>query len=579
MTGSRSSYLVGKAFRSFLLASVLTAAASQVGTLVDGIMLSHFINESAMSAINISSPVMQALFAICILIGTGGSMLAGVEMGNHRREEASNIFSMVLSAIVLVGLAVLALGLFFFDPLMELLCPDISLRPYAASYLEIIIPAAPIYMVMTVVQMFVTLDGEPRRVTGAVVVCTLVNLCLDYVFIVWCGWGMSGAASATVISYVAALLVLSSHFMKKDTLSFVIPESIRIIGRIASMGLPFGIATVLIAVQLLGNNTVAMNYLGGEGIVTLSICMYLLQFSMIILTGTLESFQPVAAILKGSGDNRGVALVLRNAYGFLAAGVSVLALILILFPQWIISFFGIVDPDSIKMLHVALPAFAANIILQCSVYLLIPVYQIYEHKMLALVISLGQPLLPMVFFWIFSSLFAHGASWINPWWGFAVGQICVVLILLPFALSRKGDHLPFFLIPADRPKRLFDISVKPSVDRMMQSLEEADLWLKERGVDDATRVRIVLACEESVGNVIKHALARRHRSMIDMRIAIADDNIMVVIRDDGSPFNPVKQDPRTGLGLLIIKKACDDMRYEYLFNQNLLTMVWYNKNH
>lgn len=113
----------------------------------------------------------------------------------------------------------------------------------------------------------------------------------------------------------------------------------------------------------------------------------------------------------------------------------------------------------------------------------------------------------------------------------------------------------------------------------MQSLEEADLWLKERGVDDATRVRIVLACEESVGNVIKHALARRHRSMIDMRIAIGDDNIMVVIRDDGSPFNPVKQDPRTGLGLLIIKKACDDMRYEYLFNQNLLTMVWYNKNH
>lgn len=574
MTGTRSSYLVGKAFRSFLLASVLTAAASQVGTLVDGIMLSHFINESAMSAINISSPVMQTLFAICILIGTGGSMLAGVAMGNHRREEASNLFSMVLAAIIVLGLAIAACGLIFLNPLLGLLCPDASLQPYAAAYLRVILPASPIYMVMAVTQMFVTLDGEPKRVTLAVTVCTLVNLCLDYAFIVWCGWGMTGAAVATVLSYVASLLVLSTHFMKKDTLRFVFPRALGIIGKIASMGLPFGIATVLIAVQLLGNNTVAIRYLGASGIVTLSICMYMLQFSMIILTGTLESFQPVAAILKGSGDNRGVGLVLRKAYSFLAAGVCVLALILVVFPGWIVSFFGITDPASVAMMHRAFPAFAANIILQCSVYLLIPVYQIYSHKALALVISLGQPLLPMVFFWIFSAWSASGAAWVNPWWGFAFGQLCVVAILLPFALTRKGKHVPFFLIPTDNPDLLFDISVKPTVDDMMKSLQEADAWLKERGVEESLRVRIVLACEESVGNVIRHALASKRRSMIDMRISIAGDALTVLVRDEGAPFNPVEQDPGTGLGLLMIKKTCDDMKYEYLFSQNLLTMKW-----
>lgn len=576
-TTSRSSYLVGKAFRGFLLASVLTAAASQVGTLVDGLMLSHFINEEAMSAINIASPVMQTLFAICILIGTGGSMLAGVAMGNHKREEASRLFSIVLTAVAVIGILIGVFGFIFMDSLVALLCPDVSLQPYALKYLEIIVPCSVIYMIMAVTQMFVTLDGEPKRVTAAVAISTVVNLSLDYVFIVWCNWAMTGAAIATVMSYVAALLVMYPHFTQKNSLDFVMPRSMDMLGKIVSMGLPFGIATMMIAVQLLGNNNVAIHYLGGNGIVTLSVCIYMLQFSMIILTGTLESFQPVAAILKGSGDNKGVSLVLRKAYSFLAVGLSILAFILVLFPDWIAAFFGINDPGAKGMMDIALPAFAANIVLQCVVYVLIPVYQIYNHKSLALVISLGQPLLPMVFFWIFSVMSTSGVAWINPWWGFAFGQICVVLVLLPFALTRKGNHLPFILIPKDNPDILFDISVKPSLEDMMKNLNEADTWLQERGIPEALRVRIILACEESLGNVIKHALGSNSKSMIDLRITASDDNLTVLMRDEGKPFNPIEQDPGTGIGLLLVKKTCDDLKYEYLFRQNLLTLLW-NRN-
>lgn len=574
MKSSRSSYLVGQAFRGFLLASVLTAATSKIGVLVDGLMLSHFINEEAMSAINISSPVMQLLFAICVMIGVGGSMLAGVAMGNHNREEASRLFSIVMTSIVAVGVVLGVVGSIFLSPLVDLLCPDSSIQGYAASYLRVIVPCTPLYMLMTVIQMFVTLDGEPKRVTVAVIACTVVNLILDYAFIVWCGWGTAGAAVATGISYLVSLSVLVPHFYQKNTLTYKIPDSLRKVGDITSMGLPFGIATMLIAVQLLGNNIIAIRFLGNNGIVTLSICMYLLQFSMIILTGTLESFQPVAAILKGSGDNRGVTLVLAKAYKFLAVGLLILALILIIFPGWIVDFFGIEDPGSQDMIIKALPPFAANIVLQCSVYLLIPVYQIYNHKSLALVVSFGQPLFPMVFYGLFSYLATTGTAWINPWWGFAFGQICVVLILLPLAFAKKGDHVPFFLIPTDNPHNLFDTSIKPSAEEMISALSEADVWLKNQGIPEGLRVKIILACEESMGNVIKHALSNRVRSMIDLRISISPDSISALVRDDGLPFNPVEQDPGTGIGLLLIKKTCDDLKYEFLFRQNLLTMGW-----
>lgn len=573
MTSSRSSYLVGKAFRGFLLASVLTAAASQVGTLVDGLMLSRFINEQAMSAINITSPVTQTLFALCILMGVGGTMLAGMAIGNHDRKHASHIFSVVLAVTACIGILAAAGGTLFLKPLVSLLCPDISLRDYTSGYLEVIVPASPVYMLMVVVQMFVTLDSEPKRVTAAVTTSTVVNLTLDYIFIVWCGWGMTGAAVATVISYMAAICVLLPHFMKRDTLRFEIPHTLSMMGRIAAMGLPFGIATMLIAVQMLGNNIIAIKYLGAAGIVTLSICMYLLRFSMIVLTGTLESFQPVAAILKGSGDNRGVGLVLRHAYGFMATSLGILALMLVIFPGWISALFDISDPASEAEIRRALPAFAANILLQCCVYLLIPVYQIYNHRRLALVISFGQPMLPMLFYWLLSAI-ASGNPAINPWWGFAAGQICVVLLIAPFALSCKGDCKRFVLIPDDGPDSVFDISIRPDFRHMAQGIADADAWLVSHGFDESARVKVIGACEESLTNVIRHALLRRKRSEIDLRLSLTDSRLTAVVRDEGIPFNPVEQDPGTGIGLLILKKSCDNVKYEYLFHQNILSLYW-----
>lgn len=575
MQQSRTPYLVGKAFRSFLLASVLTAAASQVATLVDGLMLSHFVNEEAMSAVNITSPVNQVLFAICILLGVGGSMLAGIAIGNHRRDEASRLFSVVTTSAVAIGIIAAMAGIIWLSPLVGVLCPDTGLQPYVDDYLGVSIIGSPVYMLMVVMQTFVTLDGEPRRVTAAVATSTVVNLCLDYITIVPLGWGITGAAVSTVVSYVAALAVLLPHFRKAGTLTYSLPRRNLSLRAISSMGMPFGIATVLIAVQMLGNNLVAMDYLGAAGIVTLSVCMYMLRFSMIILTGTLESFQPVAAILKGSGDNNGVALVLGRAYRFLGVGLAALAFVLILFPGLIETIFGIDDPASVSVMDMALPAYALNIVLQCAVYLLIPVYQIYSHRSLALVISFGQPLLPMLCFWGLSALSTSGAGWLNPWWGFALGQIAVVLILLPFALTRRGNHRRFVLIPRDNPDSIFDTTVQPSLPMMGDALAGINAWLSTQGIGDTLRHRVVLAVEENVKNIIEHALGKRtSSSAIDVRISITPETIRAMIRDEGIPFNPIEQDPGTGIGLKLVRDTSDSEKYEYIFHQNLLTVEW-----
>lgn len=565
----RESYLVGHAFRSFLFASVMTVAASQMGAFIDGLMVTWFVNDEAMSAINISTPVLQLYFSLCLLLGVGGTLIAGKAIGNHDKEKASKIFSLSVTAAVVTGFVLGGMGLIFFRPIIDMLCPDPALSGYAAEYMIFTIPSGAIYMLMIVLQLFVVLDGEPKRVTVAVSTCIAINLILDYVFLKICGWGLSGAAAATVISYLPAIMILLTHFRKKGTLSYTKRINGKELPAIVKMGAPSGFTGILMSVQIFVCNIIAIYYLGTSGVIVFAVCMYLLRLSMIILTGAIDSFQPVASILAGSDDNRGVALVIRKAYSFLGISLAIYAGVMIIFPEWIGNLFSISDPATMAMFCNAIPAYSFNIILQCAVGLLIPIYQVYSNTRQAMIISIGQPLLPILFFWIFAALGFHA------WWGFAAGQIVLLLLLLPMVMRTNGGKMPFFLVPTQSAGKVYDTSIVPSIENAGTQLREADSWLADCGVSESLRFRIGISCEEIIKNIVDHSdNLNRKEASVDMRISINDDNIMAVIHDEGRAFNPIEQDPHSGIGLLIAKESCDDMKYEYMFNQNILTMTW-----
>lgn len=572
----RDSYLVGRAFRSFLFASVLTVAASQMGAFIDGLMVSWFVNDTAMGAINVSTPVLQLFFSLCLLLGAGGTLIAGKAIGNHDRQRASAIFSLSTSTAVVIGLVLGVAGLLFFNPIVSLLCPDSAVAGYVSDYLIITIPGAALYMLMIVLQMFVALDGEPKRVTVAVTTCVAVNLALDYLFIPVFGWGTAGAAAATVISYLPSIVILLMHFRKKGTLRFTRAMSLKDICEIARMGTPSGFTGLLMSVQIYFCNIVAINFLGTAGVIVLAVYMYLLRLSMILLTGTIDSFQPVASILAGSGDNRGVAMVLKKAYRFMGIALAVYVGAMILFPDFVASLFGITDGMTRAVVSIAIPAFAVNIILQCLIGLLISVYQVYSHTRQAMIVSVGQPLFPMLFFFLMAVVGQKTGTPVA-WWGFAIGQVALIIVLLPFVMRRKnktGACVPFFLIPVQSADKVYDTSLEPSMRIAGNQLVEADRWLADNGVADSLRFRVGVSCEEILKNIIDYSGNASTRPSIDLRISLRPGEVIAVIHDEGHPFNPVEEDPGTGIGLLIVRKSCDTMKYEYLFHQNILTMTW-----
>lgn len=168
--------------------------------------------------------------------------------------------------------------------------------------------------------------------------------------------GVAGAAAATVTMNVLNVVILSTHFMKKGTLSVVIPRKVKeIVKMLLKNGLPEFVATSLIAVQMAAGVRIASIYMGDAGVVVLAVCSQLFSFSMIFLSGTLNTLQPMSAILKGANDSKGMLMLLRQAYTFLFICLVVYTLAICIAPTQIAAFFGVSTEVQMKMALQALP--------------------------------------------------------------------------------------------------------------------------------------------------------------------------------------------------------------------------------
>lgn len=575
----RSAKLVNKAFNGFLLASVLTVLGSQAGALIDALMLSHFIGADAMAGVNITKPVTQLLFSLTCIVAQGGAMLTGMAIGNQDKKCANGVFSTSFMVLFLMGVVGSILPFICGNSLVHLLCSEPSLMVHTANYLNVQLYGALPLIMMLSLMMYVAVDGAPKLVTKATIASEVTHVVLGFIFLKFCGWGVVGAAWATNISYIMAVLLMLTHFRKNGSLEFRLGDfNLGNLGKLLLMGLPMGISTSLIAVRMLGSNHAAMTYMGAHGMEAMAVCATLLSFSMIIISGTINSYTPVATVLKGSNDNHGVALVSRHAMAFMAMGLGVYVALMVVFPGTFASIFGITDPEAIKIARTGIAIHALNIFMQ-GFCILIPLYQIYSHKTLSLIVSAGQPLLPMAMFWL---LCAHPCG-ISPWWGFFIGQVMVLLIIAPFILYKyftDKSMVPFFLIPRKSADHLFDVTVPARIEELDSTMKSVQHFLTDEcKATPQQAIAATVVIDELAQNAIKHGTA----TCIDIRVSVTGNQVKVMLHDDGRPFNPTLQlasgdenatgiaQPRNTLGLQIVQGLTHDLTYTHTFSQNVIS--------
>lgn len=584
----RNGYLISKALHTFMWASILSSVAQLLSTLVDAIVVSNLIGPDAISAVNVSVPVLSMVGCFAILPGIGGSIVAAKAMGLRNQDEANRVFSISLKATLIFGLFVSIAGYLLAPFLVGLICPIGSrIYPLAATYLQIIFIGMVFMLGAFTLQTFVKTDGNPKLVMGAVVIGCIVNLVFDIIFIKFFGMGIAGSAWASVLSYMAAFAVCLLHFrMPHCSLHFQFnAPSANGLGALAKEGAPLSINSLLLGVCTYFINAIVLHVAGDDGMYVWSLCLQLFTIMQLVLGGISTSIYAIGGLLAGERDMEGLGILTRRVLVYVCSVLAVIVVVMLVYPEMLARLFGGSQLAGSAMMNVASPIriYALLLVPYAVVAVLRSLYQIIGFRGMSMILSIAQLVVMVVCVWMLAM--------VSPdmlWWGFPVSGIILLLVTILFSWQkhRQQPQLAVMtLIPQTAGGKSLNFSVRLTQEDVRNALAEIKTFLKASQMSDSTIFNIRLCCEELLNNLIDYAVEKsKDKHFADIHIRLTDTQVSVLLKDDGRPFNPVFKNKELReknadtdyehLGLRLVTGESSSINYQYRYDQNMVFLTF-----
>ena len=340
---------VGGLIGKFAIPAIISMLVSALYNIVDQIFIGQGVGMLGNAATNVAFPVTTIATALALLLGIGGASKYNLEMGAGREKKASSIAGTALSTLVITGV-ILAVAVFLFlRPLLSLFGATTDVMPYAVDYLGITAVGLPFYALSIGGNHIVRADRSPTYSMTCVLTGAIINTILDPLFIFGFGWGIKGAAWATVIGQVVSGILVVIYFGKFRKMylemSMLKPSS-ECLKAIISLGMASCINQIAMAiVQIVLNNI--LRYYGGLSVYGSDIpiaCVGVIskvnQVFMSICIGISQGCQPIWGFNYGAKKYDRVRLAYRYSMISCTAIATVFFLCFQLFPHQIVSIFG-----------------------------------------------------------------------------------------------------------------------------------------------------------------------------------------------------------------------------------------------
>lgn len=336
---------IGKLLVKFAIPSVVAMLVTGLYNIVDQIFIGNFVGELGNAATNIAFPLSTLCTATSLMFGIGGAAAFNLSMGAGKKDTAGKFVGNALIAAGSIALVITLIGEIFLTPMLKFFGATNNILPYAKEYTRITAIGFPFLIITVSGGHMIRADGKPTvsmicNLTGAI-----INTGLDALFVIGFGWGMKGAAAATVIGQVISCSIAVYHLAHFRTVKLTkndwLPD-MKIILRVANLGMSQGFNQIaMMVVQIVLNNSLkhygALSIYGEDipiAVVGISSKLAMLYFSFCI--GISHAVQPIASFNYGAKNY----LRTRQAYtkAIMAGSViSVLAFTIFqLFPRQII---------------------------------------------------------------------------------------------------------------------------------------------------------------------------------------------------------------------------------------------------
>ncbi|MDL2206777.1 MATE family efflux transporter [Eubacteriales bacterium OttesenSCG-928-N13] len=300
-----SDHFTYKRLFRFVLPTIIMMVIGSVYSIVDGFFVSNFIGKNAFAAVNLIMPIVMAAGAAGFMIGTGGSALVAKTLGEGDTEKANRIFSMLVYVLVLFGIAISVIGFIFLPQLARMIGADDTLIDDCVLYGRILLAGNTAFMLQNCFQSFLIVAEKPKMGLTLSIAGGITNVMLDYLFIYVFGWGVAGAAVATMLGQMVSGLVPLFYFLRKNDSLLRLTKPVmdlRALGRSCANGsseMVTSLSSSLIGVLY---NYRLIQFAGADGISAYGVIMYVNFIFLAMFLGYSVGSSPVVSYHYGAGN-------------------------------------------------------------------------------------------------------------------------------------------------------------------------------------------------------------------------------------------------------------------------------------
>lgn len=321
--------------------------------IIDRIFIGRGVGSLGIAGITISFPFMILMMAVGMLIGLGTTALISIRLGQQKREEAELIMANGMVLLIISSIFLMAGGLIFLKPLLNLFGASESILPYAVKYMRIILCGAVFQGIGFGMNNFIRAEGNPKTAMLTMVVGAVMNTILDPIFIFVLGMGLEGAALATIISQGISALWVLSYFAHGSSLLKIHQKNLKIKMHITKQILAIGSAPFAMQIaagimNIILNNSLTV-YGGDIAVSAMGIVNSIAMLILMPIFGINQGAQPIIGYNYGAHKYTRVKKTLKA--GIVAATIIVTTGFIFtrLYPQAMIRLFAGEETELIKV--------------------------------------------------------------------------------------------------------------------------------------------------------------------------------------------------------------------------------------
>ena len=440
-----------------------------------------------------------------------------------------------------------------------------------ARYAFFTLLSSPFVGVNLVLSSFAILDDRSKLAMGSVVAANGVNIVLDVVFMKYLRTGVAGAAAASLLGNAAGILVVLPYLLsKKRTFRFVLrADDLRETGReLASSCSSFATDKASRIFSGLTVNLLLMYFVGNIGVALYAVYSQLRFILRILAGGALQTISTLGSMLYGERDFYGLRKMLSLLSKYTYALVAALMAGLFCFSAPFLNSYGIAaEPDtvlSLRIMLLSLPFLWLN-------DLLARLYPSVQRQRLSVLLLTLQNVVLKILLLLLCVAAISRLHWRSvP----AVAVWCLLVELLSPAVTllrekRTCGNVALLGLEDQADRSCHTFSITGKAENVADIHREIDLFCQQNGISRNKGVLLAIAFEEAALNIINH---NEHVSMIDICLLLEEGSLIVRIRDDGAPFDPLAfvddEDILQMNNIRLLERLTDQKTYTRIMNMN-----------